>query len=91
MELQNKQEIFNKILDLNCFQSKDECSIIFSKKNDKKFAGTPNHVNGKPLIGNKIIACDRRNQNPWKSRQTIAENENTNHDRKAPAGKRFFY
>ena len=24
----------------------------------------PNHVNGKPLKENKIIASDRRNQNP---------------------------
>ena len=30
-------------------------------KNDNKVAGTLNHVNGKPLTGNKIIASDRRN------------------------------
>ena len=76
---------------LTAFNQKMNVVLFLVKKNDKKFAGTPNHVNGKPLIGNKIIACDRRNQNPWKSRQTIAENENTNHDRKAPARKRFFY
>ena len=34
IELQNKQEIINKILDLNCLQSKDECSINCSNKND---------------------------------------------------------
>ena len=28
IELQNKQEIINKIFDLNYFQSKDECSIL---------------------------------------------------------------
>ena len=59
-------------------------------KNDKKVAGTPNHVNGKPLIGNKIIASDRRNQNPGKSQQTIAENENTSHDGKTPVSKNDF-
>ena len=36
IELQNKQEIINKILDLNCFQSKDECSINRSNKNDER-------------------------------------------------------
>ena len=51
IELQNKQEIINKILDLNCFQSKDECSINCA---NKKVAGTPNLVNRKPLTGNKI-------------------------------------
>ena len=49
IELQHKQEIINIILDLNSFQSKDECSINCSNKNDKKVAGTPNNVNGKPL------------------------------------------
>ena len=88
--LQNKQEIINKILDLNSFQSEDEFSINCSNKNDKKVAGTPNHVNGKPLIGNKIIASDRRNQNPRKSQQTIAENENTNHDGKTSVSKNDF-
>ena len=80
--LQNKQEIINKILDLNSFQSEDEFSINCSNKNDKKVAGTPNHVNGKPLIGNKIIARDRRNQNPGKSQQILLENKNINHDGK---------
>ena len=36
IELQNKQEIINKILDLNCFQSKDKCSINCSNKNDER-------------------------------------------------------
>ena len=90
IELRSKQEIINEILDLNCFQSKDEWSINCSNKNDKKVAGTTNHVNGKSLIGNKIIASDRRNQNPGKSQQTIAENENTNHDRKTPVSKSNF-
>ena len=90
IELRSKQEIINEILDLNCFQSKDEWSINCSNKNDKKVAGTTNHVNGKSLIGNKIIASDRRNQNPGKSQQTIAENGNTNHDGKTPVSKNNF-
>ena len=89
-ESQNMQEIINKILETNCFQSKDECCINCSNENDKKVAGTPNHVNGKPLIGNKIIASDRRNQNPGKSQQTIAENKNTNHDGKTPVSENDF-
>ena len=90
IELQNKQKIINKTFDLNWFQSKDQCSINCSNKNDKKVAGTPNHVNGKPLIGNKTIASDRRNQNPEKSQQTIAENKSTNHDGKTLVSKNNF-
>ena len=41
IELQNKQEIINKILDLNCLQSKDECSNTCSNRNNEKVAGTP--------------------------------------------------
>ena len=41
IELQNKQEIINKILDLNCLQSKDECSITCSNGNNEKVARTP--------------------------------------------------
>ena len=55
-----------------------------------KVAGTPNYVYGKPLIGNKINANDRRNQNPEKSQQTISVNENTNHDGKTPVSKNDF-
>ena len=50
----------------------------------------PNHVNGKSLKENKIIASHRRNQNPGKSQQTIAENANTNHDWKTTESKNDF-
>ena len=49
-------------------------------KTRKKVAGTPN----------KIITSDRSDQNPGKSQQTIAENENTNHDGKTPVSKTDF-
>ena len=62
------------------FSQKMNVVLTVLIKTRKKVAGTPN----------KIITSDRSDQNPGKSQQTIAENENTNHDGKTPVSKTDF-